>query len=433
MAFYRFLIPGFLCMAFFVLVVKLSILQHASSPSVTLSILQHASSPSVTLSLRGAETAAAAGAARSVPDALALVVARPALPAALPPSFVVPRASSTFPTNAASGRGRFVIVGSQEGWGSYVSVQYFTFFRTLRFAYAWEFVDGGSWAELADNLLRDGNAAPAVLLFMESWHIVGWGAVDARLRMGGSTIWFFTNDLHWFNEEVHANKVSVLSGDAVDVIVGAYMHLLPAMFPGAAGKPRLHSPHAVTPIFMLPLNGAPRMRVLLAGASSDVYPYRTRVKEKIAAGDARFEELPHPGYHADLAAMKDAPNVGANFARSLNGYVAVITDGLVFNYSVAKVFEIPACGSLLLANSELVPVLADLGLYAGTHFLSYTFDSMDAVVDFVLDPANRGVVDAIRAEGQALVWARHTVFHRAAALDAAARLFSKKSESPSIN
>ena len=38
------------------------------------------------------------------------------------------------------------------------------------------------------------------------------------------------------------------------------------------------------------------------------------------------------------------------------------------------------------------------------------------MVDAVLDPANAAAVDALRAQGQALVWARHTVAHRAAAV-----------------
>jgi hypothetical protein len=381
--------------------------------------------PGVAVASRSDDASAAAvRPLRGVAEVLSLVVARPANEARLPEEVTLPRAASFFPDNPASGRGRFVVVGSQEGWASYVSVEYFQFFRTLRHAYAWEFVDGDSWRELADNLLRDGRSAPAALLFMESWQIASWGSIDSRFRAGGTSMWFFVDDLHWFNEEVHARKSFVLANVA-DVIVGSYMHLLPSMYPEAASKPRVHSPHAVTSLFMLPLNEAPKLRVLLAGAVSQWYPYRTHVHSKIEAGDLRFDELPHPGYHANLSAMRDAPNVGSNFAASLNNYLAVLTDGLVFNYTVAKAFEIPACGALMLANSELVPVLADLGLHAGTHFLAYSLESLDAVVDWVLSPANRAAVDAIRAEGQALVWARHTVYHRAAALDTAVRLLTQ--------
>jgi hypothetical protein len=148
------------------------------------------------------------------------------------------------------------------------------------------------------------------------------------------------------------------------------------------------------------------------------YPYRALVQAKIAAGDARFVQIPHAGYVKHDTFGGGGAAVGPAFARALWSHLACITDGLVFNYSVAKMFEIPATGCLLLVNAEMTPVLRGQGFEPGVHYLPYTRESLDDVVDGVLDPSRRGDVDAIRRNGQNLVWARHTVSHRAVALHA---------------
>lgn len=141
----------------------------------------------------------------------------------------------------------------------------------------------------------------------------------------------------------------------------------------------------------------------------------------IASGDGRFTTVTHPGYDVryDSFGKTDAP-VGPRYARLLNSHIACITDGLRYNYSVGKVFEIPATGSLLLLNSEMEPTMRGLGFAPGTHYLSYNAKSLDAVVNWVLDARNRAAVDQLRAQGQQLVWARHMVTHRAAVIHAAA-------------
>ena len=324
---------------------------------------------------------------------------------------------------------RCVVLGAQSMWRGYVSKEFHTFFEELRTAAGWDIFDSQhhpwdynvsrawrSWGDVADAL----QAAPEVLLIMEVWELGQWGPRDPRLA--NTAVWFWMDDLHWFSPKQREQKAAVLRPGVVDAVVGTYMPLLEHFFPGAAGLPRLHLPHAASAHFLLPLNPAPLPRVLLAGAASpEHYPYRALVAAKVAAGDARFVQLHHPGYTPSEMATNSAVT-GSNFAAVLHRHLAVITDGLVYNYTVAKLFEIPAVGALLLANSELTPHLAALGFMPGVHFVEYTWETLDAVVDWVLGAANRGAVEAVRAQGQALVWARHTVQHRVAALNAAARM-----------
>ena len=135
--------------------------------------------------------------------------------------------------------------------------------------------------------------------------------------------------------------------------------------------------------------------------------------------DTRFVELKHPGYSKEdwkKSSQEGHGRVGVDFAAHLQGHLACITDGLILNYTVAKMFEIPSTGCLLLVNSEMVPYLKDLGYRAWAHYIPYTEQSLDNIVDVVLDPNNRKQINKIRAQGQALVWSRHLTSHRAQAL-----------------
>lgn len=90
-----------------------------------------------------------------------------------------------------------------------------------------------------------------------------------------------------------------------------------------------------------------------------------------------------------------------------------------------QIFEIPASGSLLLLNAEMVPIVSQLGFFDGVHYVSYTADSLHSVIDAVLDPKRRAAVDVIRRQGQELVLARHMTSHRAAAIAALAATLPK--------
>ena len=316
--------------------------------------------------------------------------------------------------SSLSPHGRFVTLGSQDAWSNYVSVEFFHLFRTLRHAYGWGFVEGGSWKEVADSSFARFGHAPDILLLVEHYSVADWGPRDPRLQ--NTIIWGLSDDLHWHNPKQEQSKLAGLA--AVDAIVACYAPLLDHFYPTLSDlAPRMHLPHAASALFLLPLNSNPTPRVLIAGASSlPWYPHRAAALSRAAAGDRRFAALPHPGYEARAG----HPSLGKAFADMLRSHLAVLTDGSILNYTVGKVFEIPATGALLLVNAQLERFLLPLGFVAGMHYVSYTEISMDAVVDWVLRASNREAVDRIRAQGQALVWARHTVNHRAASLDTAA-------------
>lgn len=139
------------------------------------------------------------------------------------------------------------------------------------------------------------------------------------------------------------------------------------------------------------------------------------VERRIAVGnDSRFELLPHPGYGNTTGVA----TLGSDYARYLSQYAACLTCGAALNYTVSKIFEIPAAGCLLLVNGEMEPLLRELGFEPFTHYVPYTHTTLDSAADYALDPKNFEHVTAMRRAAQDLVRARHQVHHRVTQLHA---------------
>ncbi|HSS47534.1 MAG TPA: glycosyltransferase, partial [Thermoanaerobaculia bacterium] len=125
---------------------------------------------------------------------------------------------------------------------------------------------------------------------------------------------------------------------------------------------------------------------------------------------------PHPGYHRSYDHAED-PRVGRSYALKIQGHRAGFTDCLIYRYVVAKHFEIPATGALLLADRAVKGELAKLGFLDNVHYVSVSHNDLEDRLRYVLDPANHEELDQIRHRGQALIWQRHTTADRAALID----------------
>lgn len=293
----------------------------------------------------------------------------------------------------------------------------------------------GGWANRG--LVAANDYAPSTLLFVLKfrWNygvITQLGLQHDRIL---TNIVVLTDDLHW--HEPASRKIQDREFSIADIVFATYAH----------GVELLHSvsdrersevyrrppqiawlPHATTTQFFLPLVVRTTIKnlVLLSGATSqEWYPYRHMVQRWIVRErDSRFVLLNHPGYthfHGNLS-------IGRGYALYLNRHAACITDGLHLNYTVAKVFEIPAAGCLLLINAEMTPLLVRLGLFEGVHFLTYhDASTLIARVDQLLDPRSAPQINAMRQMAQTITLRRHIVAHRAAEIHANLRLIQFQS------
>ena len=148
---------------------------------------------------------------------------------------------------------------------------------------------------------------------------------------------------------------------------------------------------------ILPLNKTPLRKVLLSGAITKYYPHRTYLKN-----------LNHP--NVDILKRNDGIN-GNDYNKYLNKYICCFTCCSIKTtpYIIAKVFEIPAAGSLLLAFDEYVKEpLKELGFIDGVNYISCNQSNMVEKINYICDEKNSDIIDIIRENGQKLVKERHT-------------------------
>jgi len=79
---------------------------------------------------------------------------------------------------------------------------------------------------------------------------------------------------------------------------------------------------------------------------------------------------------------------------------------------VAKHFEIPATGALLLTSRAAIPYAA-VGFRDGVNYLADDQNNIETTLDYVSAPENLAHVNRMRAAGQKLVREKHMVAHRA--------------------
>jgi hypothetical protein len=261
---------------------------------------------------------------------------------------------------------------------------------------------------LPDALRNAFGRLPDVVLFWESYaHFARqWSALDAA----GVRVDLMLDDIHgWQHGMPEALR------DARKILA-AYQPRFAHFYPHVEPSRVFWVPHAAGPDFLLPVRDDPAPVVFVSGAMNEHYPLRLVMLDLARRRPELALLQVHPGYHFAFDHERD-PRVGRAYAETIRGCLAGFTDALRYEYIVAKHFEIPAAGALLIADRAVAPQLAMLGFIDGEHYLSASADDLEATVANALHPRNFPAVDAIRRRGHALVHERHTCADRARLID----------------
>lgn len=173
-------------------------------------------------------------------------------------------------------------------------------------------------------------------------------------------------------------------------------------------------PHHINNSFKVKFNNNPSKIMAIPGRiNNEVYPFRYYASQ--------LTEYPIDKI-SQMKEFIEKPNAhyGKNFIKILNNYLACITCCALKNrpYIVAKFFEIPASGALLLAYDEHVKEqMLQLGFKDGINYISVNYHNIKEKIAFVFDPANREKIDTIRKNGYKLIYTRHTSMNRAKHID----------------
>jgi hypothetical protein len=126
----------------------------------------------------------------------------------------------------------------------------------------------------------------------------------------------------------------------------------------------------------------------------------------------------HPGYYCGYDYGQDG-RIGRGYAEKIRQCRVGFADSVFpFRYIVAKFFEIPATGALLLADDTVSEHLNKLGFVAGRHYVPVSQENLEKQIEYVLSESNHDELDQIRRNGQALVHEQHKTSDRARFINA---------------
>ena len=301
----------------------------------------------------------------------------------------------------------------------YVSREFYYVMHDLITRHGWKQIDTFElWngaTSLRDKLLYKFGELPTSILFWEGYqflkaHERPIAHLDARKAI-------FADDLHYSNESMKMDRLIAFA--LCQTVLATYAPVWNEFYPEFRGAKRVvWVPHSASPDFVLAYNQFPENSILLSGAMTYHYPLRQQMKALHDRSLYAIAYHAHPGYHCSYDYQNDE-NVGRGYAERLNRYRTGFTDSLIYRYVVAKFFEIPATGALLLADATVADPLSKLGFIEWTHYVSVTPETVEEKIRYVLDERNHEELDRIRKRGQDLVLERHKTSDRADQINAA--------------
>ena len=158
-------------------------------------------------------------------------------------------------------------------------------------------------------------------------------------------------------------------------------------------------------------NSSPINKIFVSGSIRDVYPLRVFINNAIFKD--YIECLVHPSY-ATTYTHNCINNI---YYKKLNEYLCGFVDASCYNYILLKVFEICSVGSLLLVEETIENELNKLGFFDNVNCIFCNKHNLENKMKWILNVANRQLVDDMSKNGMALVIQRHTTKHRSSAVD----------------
>lgn len=302
-----------------------------------------------------------------------------------------------------------LIVADLGAYSHFVSREFSYIMRELIAAHGWQHLEPSTlWGgAMREEIVRRCGQLPEVILF---WcgHLF-LCAHEREMEKLNTAKWFVADDLHHLETMPLQEKAFRLC----DTVLSTYAYRFEDFFPEVAKSRRIvWLPHSASPDFALAANSAPRNELFLSGAITEDYPLREKLNALRESGCKEIIRHEHPGYHCEYDYAGDS-RVGRALAKRIWEHRAAFTDCSIFRYAVAKHFEIPATGALLVADIALQEPLKELGFLPGVHYFPVSDADLEERVRYLFREEHHPELDRIRQNGQVLVLERHRTSHRA--------------------
>ncbi|WP_219838741.1 glycosyltransferase [Paenibacillus sp. R14(2021)] len=142
---------------------------------------------------------------------------------------------------------------------------------------------------------------------------------------------------------------------------------------------------------------------LMMGKINQLYPLRKKIYREMQNVKG-FVSHGHPGYKWVSEKEKKRLFIDEKYAKEINRAKMFLTCGSKYDFAVGKYFEIPACGTLLLASG--FHELEDLGFIHKKTFIEINKSNFMDMAQYYL--RHEDARNAIAEKGYELVHSRHT-------------------------
>ena len=216
-------------------------------------------------------------------------------------------------------------------------------------------------------------------------------------------------DLHRFNPK--GTKFPSFMFDilqdkvGVSVILTKYIESYHEIYKDV-GLPVYHWPHSIDPNTFKDYGCDKEYEVLSTGSMNGVYPKRMMLNN-LFRGHTYYTRINRPNNNTYTH-----PNpwpIGIDYAKELNKARISIACTSKYHYTIAKIFEIPACNSVLLC--DYTNEMKDLGFIPGHNFIE--IEEEDGEIEYIEDILhNPKKLNKICENGYRLVHEKHTTQQR---------------------
>lgn len=303
-----------------------------------------------------------------------------------------------------------------EEWRVYIRPELYYVFTALEQNHGWIGLPMSNYETNATARQKLLQSHPSVLLFCERGMKRYLELPIDELRAQGTNIAAFSDDTHSYNK--FSPRLLRYFLDRTDTLVSTYPYLMKEFFSAVPlHQPSpviLWHPHSASPTFTERVfNTDPLQKIFLSGATkADSYPIRSWLHDTFQTQHHQvMDTYEHPGY------VRHSFNQSLLYAQRARSYLACITTTLVHRRLVAKIFELPATGSLLLVNLDLEIYLTALGMQNRVHYVGFEDTDPESGIWWVFDPKNADQVDKIRRAGMELARSKHKTLDRAKGLN----------------
>lgn len=225
----------------------------------------------------------------------------------------------------------------------------------------------------------------------------------------------FIDDLHFTSSVVYHHRQYLFENISAEIF-STYAYLFHNYYQNISSERITWLPHSASISSSDSINQTADNRLFISGANLiDWYPCRWRAFLLCQKRKDLTACLQHPGYGPTMQIDNSFYYSGQRYALYMRRYLFGLGTCQSVQYAIAKLFEIPANGLVLVTTDDLVPILASLNLHRDTHFLTINCSSTDSLIAEIVRLKNLSQENLyeLRKKSQEIIFQQHLTKHRA--------------------